>query len=70
MGDVNFGGVPDNDADQPPPVELMQLLHGAYYGVPPAGADFPGSDLFAAGASAPLRIASSPPGASRRRRAG
>ena len=47
MGDVNFGGVPGDDVDRPPPVDLMQLLHGAYYGVPPAGADFPGSDLFA-----------------------
>ena len=48
MGDVNFGGVPGNYADRPPPVELMQLLHGAYYGVPPVGYGFPGSDLFTA----------------------
>lgn len=45
MGDVNFGGVPEHNPNLPPPVQLMSLLHGAFYAVPPLTGDFPGSTL-------------------------
>lgn len=45
MGDVNFGGIPENDPSLPQPIKLMHLLHGAFYAVPPLTGDFPGSVL-------------------------
>ena len=45
MGNVNFGGVPTNDPNLTPPIQLMNLFHGAFYAIPPLSGDFPGSTL-------------------------
>lgn len=46
MGDANFGGATQPRAGEPRPIELMRLLAGAFYAVPPRGDPFPGAGLF------------------------
>lgn len=50
LGDSNFGGLETANAQQPPSIDLMRLLHGCYYAVPPIASPFPGSDLLISGA--------------------
>lgn len=45
MGGVNFGG-PEGDANRPPAVELMSLLAGGFYAIPPNSEPYPGASLF------------------------
>ncbi|WP_461427686.1 hypothetical protein [Gymnodinialimonas sp.] len=49
LGDANFGGLETATENEPPSIELMKLLHGCYYAVPPMGSPFPGSDLLLSG---------------------
>lgn len=51
LGDANFGGLETASENEPPSIELMKLLHGCYYAVPPMGSPFPGSNLLLSGAS-------------------
>ncbi|MGY1829110.1 Dyp-type peroxidase [Geodermatophilus sp. SYSU D01180] len=46
MGEVNFGGPAEPEPSDPRPIELMSLLAGGFYAVPPQGDPFPGADLF------------------------
>lgn len=45
MGGVNFGG-PEETTGTVPPVQLMTLLMGGFFAVPPASAPYPGAELF------------------------
>jgi Dyp-type peroxidase family len=48
MGSVNFGGVTDPNLSigEPPAVELMSILAGGFFAIPPTEAPFPGASLF------------------------
>lgn len=46
MGNVNFGGPAVPRAGEPPPIELMIMLSGGFYAVPPRAEPFPGAELF------------------------
>jgi Dyp-type peroxidase family len=45
QGDSNFGG-PEPPGPGEPGIELMRIVAGGYYAVPPSGDPFPGADLF------------------------
>jgi len=45
LGNANFGG-PAPEPGQPRGIDLVELMAGGYYAVPPAGNPFPGSDIF------------------------
>jgi deferrochelatase/peroxidase EfeB len=46
LGDVNFGGMP-GPAGNPPNIQLLSLMTGLYFAVPPRSNPFPGHQLFA-----------------------
>jgi deferrochelatase/peroxidase EfeB len=46
LGDVNFGGPAVPQGGEPSPIELMSLLSGGFYAVPPRAEPFPGAELF------------------------
>jgi Dyp-type peroxidase family len=46
LGDVNFGGLARASPDNPPSVQLLSLLAGGLYCVPPRDTPFPGARLF------------------------
>jgi len=45
LGNANFGG-PAPEPGQPRGIDLVELMAGGYYAVPPAGNPFHGSDIF------------------------
>ncbi len=45
MRDVNFGG-PEGDESRPPAIELMSLIAGGFYAIPPKSEPYPGFSLF------------------------
>lgn len=45
MGGVNFGG-PEGEISRPPSIELMSLIAGGFYAIPPKSEPYPGSSLF------------------------
>ena len=45
MGGVNFGG-PEGEVRRPPAVELMSLIAGGFYAIPPNSDPYPGASLF------------------------
>jgi deferrochelatase/peroxidase EfeB len=47
LGDVNFGGPATPRAGEPAPPQLLELVAGGLYAVPPRSDPFPGAALFA-----------------------
>lgn len=47
LGDVNFGGPTEPQAGDPPSPQVITLLSGGFYAVPPKEEPFPGAELFA-----------------------
>ena len=45
MGGVNFGG-PEGEVRRPPSIELMSLIAGGFYAIPPNSDPYPGASLF------------------------
>ena len=45
MGGVNFGG-PEGEMSRPPAIELMSLIAGGFYAIPPKSEPYPGASLF------------------------
>ncbi|MDX6287669.1 MAG: deferrochelatase/peroxidase EfeB [Frankiales bacterium] len=46
LGDVNFGGPAQPEKGAPAPLQLVSVLAGGLYAVPPISDPFPGSNLF------------------------
>jgi Dyp-type peroxidase family len=46
QGDVNFGGPANPKPQEPVPIELLSLIAGGFYAVPPKGEPFPGTEIF------------------------
>lgn len=46
LADVNFGGPTDPSPGEPPSPQLISLLAGGFYAVPPRAEPFPGSEVF------------------------
>lgn len=47
LGDVNFGGPSEPEPGDPPSLELIRLIAGGLYAVPPDAEPFPGAGLLA-----------------------
>lgn len=47
LGDVNFGGPTEPESGEPPQFDLISLLAGGFYAVPPRARPFAGAELFA-----------------------
>jgi deferrochelatase/peroxidase EfeB len=45
LGDINFGGLPAGSAEHPP-LQLISLVAGGLYCIPPSESPFPGAQLF------------------------
>ena len=45
MGGVNFGG-PEGEMSRPLAIELMSLIAGGFYAIPPKSEPYPGASLF------------------------
>jgi Dyp-type peroxidase family len=46
LGDVNFGGPTEGAGSDLPRLELVEVVAGGFYAVPPRAEPFPGADLF------------------------
>ena len=46
LGDANFGGPREPGPEEPAPIELMSVIAGGYYAIPPKNEPFPGAEIF------------------------